>query len=129
MGTALVWCNPDLTITALPTCLACLPCSPAWLREAEVKRVPLMGDREPLEALAVEYEAGSDIYRQKIDKLKEQYCSIRWVAAARVGGGHPSVCSRCYSQRCGVVWCGSASGKLGLGQTASLVSMFCAARH
>lgn len=47
------------------------------IREAEVKRVPLMGDREPLEALAVEYESGSAIYRQKIDKLKEQYCSIR----------------------------------------------------
>lgn len=39
--------------------------------------MPLMGDREPLEALAAEYAAGSSIYCQKIDKLKEEYGSIR----------------------------------------------------
>lgn len=52
----------------------------AWeneIREAEVKRMPLMGDREPLAALAAEYAAGSSIYQQKVGKLGEAYGSIR----------------------------------------------------
>ncbi|KAL4428057.1 hypothetical protein ABPG75_002146 [Micractinium tetrahymenae] len=52
----------------------------AWeneIRESEVRRVPLMGDREPLAALAAEYAAGSAIYQQKIGKLGEAYGSIR----------------------------------------------------
>ncbi len=42
-----------------------------------MKRVPLMGDREPLAALAAEYAAGSAIYQQKVGKLGETYGSIR----------------------------------------------------
>ena len=49
-----------------------------FCRESEVRNVPLMGDREPLDALAAEYAAGSTIYRQKIDRLKQDYGSIRW---------------------------------------------------
>lgn len=52
----------------------------AWenqIRESQVKRVPLMGDREPLEALAAEYASGAEIYRQKIERLGEEYGSIR----------------------------------------------------
>ena len=51
---------------------------PLFCRESEVRNVPLMGDREPLDALAAEYAAGSTIYRQKIDRLKQDYGSIRW---------------------------------------------------
>jgi hypothetical protein len=53
-------------------------------REAEVQRTPLMGDREPLDALAAEYAAGAAIYRQKIGALGEEYGSIRWAAAGSV---------------------------------------------
>ena len=45
-----------------------------------------MGDREPLDALAAEYAAGSAIYRQKIDRLKQDYGSIRWGGVGWVVG-------------------------------------------
>jgi hypothetical protein len=61
------------------------PTLPLFRRESEVRNVPLMGDREPLDALAAEYAAGSAIYRQKIDRLKQDYGSIRW--GGGFGGG------------------------------------------
>lgn len=58
-------------------CGADMRCHLLGCREAEVKRMPLMGDREPLAALAAEYAAGSSIYQQKVGKLGEAYGSIR----------------------------------------------------
>ncbi|GAB4821136.1 hypothetical protein N2152v2_008182 [Parachlorella kessleri] len=52
----------------------------AWqnqIMEAEGKDLPLVGDREPLEALQAEYAAGSPVFVQKIEKLKASYGSIR----------------------------------------------------
>lgn len=51
-----------------------------------------MGDRQPLDALAAEYAQGAAVYRAKIDRLRADYGSIRWVgcglwvACAKEGG-------------------------------------------
>ncbi|GMH15077.1 hypothetical protein Nepgr_016918 [Nepenthes gracilis] len=43
----------------------------------EAEKIPFIGDKEPISALAVEYQSGSPILMQKIKVLDEQYSSIR----------------------------------------------------
>ncbi len=39
--------------------------------------MPLVGDRQPLDALAAEYEAGSQVFVTKIHTLEQQYIAVR----------------------------------------------------
>ncbi|BAT86992.1 OVARIAN TUMOR DOMAIN-containing deubiquitinating enzyme 1 [Vigna umbellata] len=43
----------------------------------EAKKVPFVGDKEPLSSLAAEYKSGSPILLEKIKVLDEQYAAIR----------------------------------------------------
>ncbi|XP_007043788.2 PREDICTED: ubiquitin thioesterase otubain-like isoform X2 [Theobroma cacao] len=43
----------------------------------EAKKVPFVGDKEPLTMLAAEYESGSPILLEKIKLLGQQYAAIR----------------------------------------------------
>ncbi|KAK8484599.1 hypothetical protein V6N11_024131 [Hibiscus sabdariffa] len=43
----------------------------------EAKKVPFVGDKEPLSMLAAEYESGSPILLEKIKVLEQQYAAIR----------------------------------------------------
>lgn len=47
------------------------------IRAAEAEKIPFVGDKEPLSALAAEYQAGSPILLEKIKVLGEQYAAIR----------------------------------------------------
>ncbi|KAJ4827407.1 ubiquitin-specific protease otu1 [Turnera subulata] len=47
------------------------------IRAVEADKIPFLGDKEPLSALAAEYEAGSPILLEKIKVLGEQYAAIR----------------------------------------------------
>ncbi|XVF66733.1 hypothetical protein PTKIN_Ptkin10aG0061200 [Pterospermum kingtungense] len=43
----------------------------------EAKKIPFVGDKEPLSTLAAEYESGSPILLEKIKVLGQQYAAIR----------------------------------------------------
>ncbi|KAB2042248.1 hypothetical protein ERO13_D02G175400v2 [Gossypium hirsutum] len=43
----------------------------------EAKKIPFVGDKEPLSMLAAEYESGSPILLEKIKVLDQQYAAIR----------------------------------------------------
>ncbi|XWS68737.1 hypothetical protein CRYUN_Cryun04dG0117400 [Craigia yunnanensis] len=43
----------------------------------EAKKIPFVGDKEPLSMLAAEYESGSPILLEKIKVLGQQYAAIR----------------------------------------------------
>ncbi|KAL1289325.1 hypothetical protein HN51_057730 [Arachis hypogaea] len=43
----------------------------------EAKKIPFLGDKEPISSLAAEYESGSPILLEKIKVLDEQYAAIR----------------------------------------------------
>ncbi|MED6162668.1 hypothetical protein PIB30_072728, partial [Stylosanthes scabra] len=43
----------------------------------EAKKVPFLGDKEPISSLAAEYQSGSPILLEKIKVLDEQYAAIR----------------------------------------------------
>ncbi|CAL1383549.1 unnamed protein product [Linum trigynum] len=47
------------------------------IRDAEAHKLPFLGDKEPLSALAAEYQSGSPILLQKIKLLSDQYAAIR----------------------------------------------------
>ncbi|CAN0923615.1 OVARIAN TUMOR DOMAIN-containing deubiquitinating enzyme 1 [Linum grandiflorum] len=47
------------------------------IRAAEADKLPFVGDREPLSALAAEYQSGNAILQQKIQILSDQYVAIR----------------------------------------------------
>lgn len=47
------------------------------LRDDEAKNRPLVGDKEPLSALAAEYESGSATFQEKIEHLSSDYSAIR----------------------------------------------------
>lgn len=47
------------------------------IQAQEAGKIPFVGDKEPLSALAVEYELGNPIFRTKIEKLGETYEAIR----------------------------------------------------
>ncbi|KAK7302672.1 hypothetical protein RJT34_13565 [Clitoria ternatea] len=47
------------------------------IQAEEAKKVPFVGDKEPLCSLAAEYQSGSPILLQKIKVLDEQYAAIR----------------------------------------------------
>ncbi|CAN1187774.1 OVARIAN TUMOR DOMAIN-containing deubiquitinating enzyme 1 [Linum perenne] len=47
------------------------------IRAAEADKLPFIGEREPLSALAAEYQSGNVILQQKIQLLSEQYAAIR----------------------------------------------------
>lgn len=44
---------------------------------AECQSMPLVGAREPLEALAAEYQDGSQVFTTKIHALSKQYTAVR----------------------------------------------------
>lgn len=46
-------------------------------RAAEYESIPLVGDRQPLHALAAEYQAGSQVFVTKIRALEQQYIAVR----------------------------------------------------
>ncbi|XP_027360369.1 ubiquitin thioesterase otubain-like isoform X2 [Abrus precatorius] len=47
------------------------------IQAEEAKKVPFVGDKEPLCSLAAEYKSGSPILLEKIKVLDEQYAAIR----------------------------------------------------
>ena len=47
------------------------------IQAEEAKKVPFVGDKEPLSSLAAEYKLGSPILLEKIKVLDEQYAAIR----------------------------------------------------
>ncbi|KAL2980460.1 hypothetical protein AAZX31_13G230400 [Glycine max] len=47
------------------------------IQSEEAKKVPFVGDKEPLSSLAAEYKSGSPILLEKIKVLDEQYAAIR----------------------------------------------------
>ncbi|OAY42566.1 OVARIAN TUMOR DOMAIN-containing deubiquitinating enzyme 1 isoform X1 [Manihot esculenta] len=47
------------------------------IRSAEADKIPFLGDKEPLSALAAEYQSGSPILLEKIKVLAELYVAIR----------------------------------------------------
>ncbi|CAL5183347.1 unnamed protein product [Lathyrus oleraceus] len=47
------------------------------IHDDEAKKLPYVGDKEPLSSLAAEYQSGSPILLEKIKVLAEQYASIR----------------------------------------------------
>ncbi|XP_010250517.1 PREDICTED: ubiquitin thioesterase otubain-like isoform X1 [Nelumbo nucifera] len=47
------------------------------IRAEEAEKMPFVGDKEPLSALAAEYQSGSPILQEKIKLLGEQYTAIR----------------------------------------------------
>ncbi|KDP23263.1 hypothetical protein JCGZ_23096 [Jatropha curcas] len=47
------------------------------IRSVEADKIPFLGDKEPLSALAAEYQSGSPILLEKIKVLGEQYAAIR----------------------------------------------------
>ena len=47
------------------------------IQSEEAKKVPFVGDKEPLSSLAAEYKLGSPILLEKIKVLDEQYAAIR----------------------------------------------------
>lgn len=47
------------------------------IRAEEAVKIPFVGDKEPLSALAAEYKSGSAILLEKIKILEEQYSAIR----------------------------------------------------
>eukprot|EP00250_Pteridium_aquilinum_P033915 c6635_g1_i1 orf=85-921(+) len=47
------------------------------IRAEEAGKIPFLGDKEPLSALAAEYELGNPIFRTKVEKLGETYGAIR----------------------------------------------------
>ncbi|KAE8730308.1 Ubiquitin thioesterase otubain-like [Hibiscus syriacus] len=47
------------------------------IHDEEAKKVPFVGDKEPLSMLAAEYESGSPILLEKIKVLEQQYAAIR----------------------------------------------------
>ncbi|XP_054807243.1 OVARIAN TUMOR DOMAIN-containing deubiquitinating enzyme 1 [Prosopis cineraria] len=47
------------------------------VQSEEAKKIPFVGDKEPLSSLAAEYESGSPILLEKIKLLDEQYSAIR----------------------------------------------------
>ncbi|MQL96572.1 hypothetical protein Taro_029254 [Colocasia esculenta] len=47
------------------------------IQEEEAEKMPCVGDKEPLTALAAEYQSGSPILLEKIKLLGEQYSAIR----------------------------------------------------
>ncbi|KAG8649494.1 OVARIAN TUMOR DOMAIN-containing deubiquitinating enzyme 1 [Manihot esculenta] len=47
------------------------------IRSAEADKIPFLGEKEPISALAAEYESGSPILIEKIKVLAEQYVAIR----------------------------------------------------
>ncbi|CAI5987715.1 unnamed protein product [Closterium sp. NIES-64] len=47
------------------------------MREEEAQRYPLVGEKEPLSALASEYAAGSTAFQDKIEHLASEYEAIR----------------------------------------------------
>ncbi|KAM0950302.1 putative ubiquitinyl hydrolase 1 [Dioscorea sansibarensis] len=50
---------------------------PSAIPEDEATKKPLIGDKEPLSALAAEYQSGSPILLEKIKLLGEQYVALR----------------------------------------------------
>ncbi|KAJ0974599.1 hypothetical protein J5N97_016564 [Dioscorea zingiberensis] len=50
---------------------------PSSIAEDEAAKKPLIGDKEPLSALAEEYQSGSPILLEKIKLLGEQYVALR----------------------------------------------------
>ena len=64
----------------------------AWenhIRAAGATSQPLIGTREPIGSLETEYASGSEVFRQKIERLKETYSSIRCHAAHCPLGASP----------------------------------------
>ncbi|WOL03757.1 ubiquitin thioesterase otubain-like [Canna indica] len=47
------------------------------IRAEEAAKIPYLGDKEPLSALAAEFQSGSSILQEKIKLLDEQYAAIR----------------------------------------------------
>lgn len=47
------------------------------IRSEEAQKMPFVSDKEPLSALAAEYQSGSPILQEKIRMLSEQYAAIR----------------------------------------------------
>ncbi|KAI4324230.1 hypothetical protein L6164_023784 [Bauhinia variegata] len=47
------------------------------IQAEEAKKIPFVGDKEPLSSLAAEYQYGSPILLEKIQVLGEQYAAIR----------------------------------------------------
>mmetsp|Transcript_25309 Transcript_25309/g.70775 ORF Transcript_25309/g.70775 Transcript_25309/m.70775 type:complete len:297 (-) Transcript_25309:377-1267(-) len=47
------------------------------IRATEAQRLPYVGDLEELSALKAEYEAGSQVFVQKIESLAKQYSGVR----------------------------------------------------
>ncbi|XP_058751189.1 OVARIAN TUMOR DOMAIN-containing deubiquitinating enzyme 1-like [Vicia villosa] len=47
------------------------------IHDDEAKKLPYVGDKEPLSSLAAEYQSGSPILLEKIKVLAEQYAAIR----------------------------------------------------
>ncbi|XP_058092905.1 OVARIAN TUMOR DOMAIN-containing deubiquitinating enzyme 1-like [Magnolia sinica] len=47
------------------------------IRAQEAEKIPFVGDKEPLSALAAEYLSGSPVLQEKIKMLAEQYAAIR----------------------------------------------------
>ncbi|XP_077229661.1 ubiquitin thioesterase otubain-like protein [Tasmannia lanceolata] len=47
------------------------------IREQESEKMPFVGDKEPVSALADEYQSGSPVLQEKVKMLIEQYAAIR----------------------------------------------------